>query len=117
MKTISYVALLAFLTFCSGYLLPQWWIIAFVSFVVAIAFRQGMLRSGLLSFLTVGMVWLISAFVIDGANDSILSQRVGDLFGVGSSGILIVTAVLGGTIALLAALTGASLRQVIDDNS
>lgn len=69
--------------------------------------------SALITFATVAIVWFIVAMRIDMANDSILSTRIGDLFGVGSMGMVIVSALIGGIVAMLGALTGASLRKSI----
>ena len=116
MKILIYVLLLAFLTICSGFLLPQWWAVAFIGFVVAIAFKEGMGKSALITFLTVGLIWFLVAFNIDAANESILSTRIGELFGIGSLGITLVSALIGGLAAMFGALTGASLQKVISES-
>ncbi len=111
MNNLTYIISLTILTLIAGYLLPQWWMIAIISFVLAIVFKQSLLRSALISLITVGLVWFVTALMINVANDSILSDRVGELFGIGSIGMMAASALIGGLIACLAALTGASLQK------
>ena len=114
MKTLIYILLLAVLTFLSGVFLPQWWFVAVIGFALAMIFREGLGRTALITFLAVFLVWLGTAMYIDAGNDSILSGRIGNLFG-GLSPFLLaaVTGLLGGLCALLGALTGASLSSTI----
>ncbi|MEE9373337.1 MAG: hypothetical protein V3V00_09820 [Saprospiraceae bacterium] len=114
MKILGYVLLLAILTFCTGYFLPQWWLVAFIGFVVALVFRQGMMRSAVITLLVVGLVWFGTAYKIDIANESILSTRVGDLFGgLGSTTVALISGFIGGVVAMFGAMTGASLHSVL----
>ncbi len=89
--------------------LGPWWIGIVVAFLVA-AIAQ--LKSGeafLTGFLAIGLMWGISAGIIDNGNDSILSARIGKLFG-GLSPILmiIITALLGAIVGGLGAFSGAA---------
>ena len=112
MKTLSYILLLSILTFFTGYFLDQWWLVAFIGFVVALLFKEGLLKSGLLTLLVVSLVWFGTAFSIDMSNESILSSRIGDLFG-GLSPLLLalISGLVGGIVAMFGAFTGASLQS------
>lgn len=114
MKIISYIVLLAFLTFCTGYFLSQWWLVAFIGFVVALFYKEGIIKSGLITLFVVGLVWFATAYSIDVSNESILSTRIGNLFG-GLSPILLalVSGLVGGIVAMFGAFTGASLHSAI----
>ena len=82
-----------------------------VSFLVALVFKRSMLKSALITFITVGIVWFFTAFVINSGNGDILGSRIGGLFGLGSVGMMLVSGLLGATVAMMAALTGASLYK------
>ena len=114
MKLLSYIALLAFLTFCTGYSLSHWWLVAFIGFVVALLFKEGILKSGLITLMVVALVWFGYAYSIDIANESILSTRIGNLFGgLGPFALAALSGLVGGLVAMFGAFTGASLQSVI----
>ena len=114
MKILSYIVLLAILTLCTGFFLSQWWIVAFIGFVVALLFRQGILKSGLITLLVVALVWFGVAYNIDASNGSILSTRIGNLFGgVGPLALAAISGLVGGIVAMFGAFTGASLQSAI----
>ena len=58
-------------------------------------------------FLGVGGLWFVMAYLINSANDSVLSTRVAELFKL-SSGMqmVLITAVLGAILGGLSGLTG-----------
>ncbi|MDG2450386.1 MAG: hypothetical protein P8M34_12130 [Saprospiraceae bacterium] len=115
MKTLLYIALFAILSFSTGYFLSQWLLVAFIGFVVALLFKQGILKSGLLTLLVVGLVWFGLAYSIDLANESILSTRIGNLFGgLGPITLAAVSGLIGGVVAMFGAFTGASLQSMIN---
>lgn len=115
MKTISYIVLLAIMTFLTGIFLPQWWFVIFVAFLCALIFKEGIWKSGLISLVVVLAVWMSMALFIDSNNESILSTRVGNLFG-GLSPLLLalVSGVIGGIVSMFGAMTGASLLSMMN---
>ena len=114
MKTFIYILALGILTFAVGSFLPYWWMVVVIAFVLALLFKQGMGKSALITFTTVFIVWLALALFINMGNESILSTRMGELFNIGSIGIMIVSALIGGIASMLGALTGASLAKTIN---
>jgi ABC-type multidrug transport system fused ATPase/permease subunit len=105
--------LIALLSFLLQLFLP-WWIIAIVAFGAALwkattgntAFWSG--------FLAIVLVWMLMATVIHVRTDGILTERIAALLGLPASFLLIVvTALAGGIVGGMAALSGYYMRQLI----
>ena len=111
MRLLLTILLIAVLSFIAGLYLP-WWSIALVSFLVAFLIPQGMGRSFLSGFLGILLLWGILALWIDIKNESILSQKIAQLFPLGGSSVLmiLVAAIIGALVGGFAAMSGASLR-------
>ncbi|GAB2946921.1 hypothetical protein GCM10027048_09910 [Hymenobacter coalescens] len=92
-----------------------WWNAA----VVALLLSLGLARRGGAAFLAgfggVGLGWLLLAGWLHLQADGRLSHRVAELLPLGGNGWLLVlaTALLGGLVGGLAALTGVWLRQAL----
>lgn len=112
MKFIVALLLTAALAFVAGMKLP-WWSMAAASFLVAALVHQKAGKAFLAGFLGVFLLWGILAWRIDMANQGILSKRIAELLPLsGNSYLLIlVTGLVGGLVAGLAALSGSFLRQ------
>ncbi len=110
MKFVLSVILTAVVSFVAGLFLP-WWSIAIVAFLVALLIRQSLGKSFLSGFIGIFLLWGIVAFWIDVKNGSILSQKIGQLFPLGGSSILLIliTAFVGGLVGSFAAMAGASI--------
>lgn len=66
------------------------------------------------AFLAMALCWLAVAAYIDFQNEQILSQRIADLFRLsGSLPLLLVTAVIGGLMAGVAALGASALSRLL----
>jgi hypothetical protein len=111
MKFIVSLLLTALLSFTAGLYLP-WWSIAICAFIVAILILQSPGKAFLAGFVGVFLLWFIFSLVIDSANDHILSHKIARIFPLGGMSFLLVlvTALMGGLVAGLAALSGAYLR-------
>jgi hypothetical protein len=111
MRFLLSILLTAVLAFVAGMYL-EWWSIAIAAFLVALLLPQRLGRSFLAGFLGIFILWGVLAFWIDIKNDSLLSNKMAELFGLGSSGILLVliTALVGALVAGFAAMSGSSLR-------
>ncbi|MBK7344003.1 MAG: hypothetical protein IPJ06_13480 [Saprospiraceae bacterium] len=100
------------LTFLSGPWLP-WWTIAPLAAGVCFLIRSRPMKALAQGVVAGGLLWGGLAFFRDQANDHLLSSQIGTLFqGVSPAVVIAITAVLGGLVAGLGALTGASLREV-----
>ena len=107
MKFIISILLTALL----GFALPLyfwWWSFAVTAFLVAIIMKQSQGKSFLAGFIAIALLWAAQAAVLDAANHHLLSRKVALLLPFGGSGIalLITTALIGGLVSGMAALTG-----------
>src|SRR5215831_11236486 len=114
MKFIVAILLTALL----GYAAPlyfAWWSFAITSLMVAVAIHQKPGKAFLAAFIGLSLLWGLHAAIIDSANDSILSERVAYILPLnGSSMALIwITAIVGGLVSGVAALTGSFARNAV----
>jgi hypothetical protein len=111
MRFLLSVLLIAALGFIAGIYLP-WWSIAIVAFLIAFLIPQGIGRSFLAGFVGVFLLWGLVSLWIDTKNESILSQKIAQLFPLGGSSVLLIliTALIGAIVGGFAAMSGASLR-------
>ena len=114
LKYILAILSTALLGFVTGLYLP-WWGIAFAALVVSASIPQRPGFSFVSGFLGIFLLWELLAWWIDFKNDSILSQKVAVLLGLGHSSILMifVTSLVGALVGGLAALTGSYLRRAL----
>lgn len=92
-----------------------WWVITPLCLLLAAWRGPTGGRAFLAGFLGVGVGWLLLAGWLHIQNDGLLSHRVAQLLPLGGQGWLLVllTAVVGGLVGGLAALTGAWLRSAV----
>lgn len=111
MKFVVATILTALLAYVAGLFLP-WWSIAVAAFVAALIVAQRPLGAFLAGFLSILLLWGIMAYIIDSANNGILSKKVATILPLGGNGMLLilVTGFVGGLVAGLAALSGSFLR-------
>lgn len=76
-----------------------WWSIVICAFIIGGVIPTRSFNAFLSGFLGVGLLWLIYAWVIDSAADSIISSKIAPLFFVNNESILIVLTALTGAIA------------------
>ena len=114
MKFLSAVILTALLAFATGlYGVMPWCSFAITSLIVAMAVHQKAGKAFLSGFVGLFLLWSILAFLKDSANEHLLATKVAKILPLGGSYIvlIVVTGVIGGLVAGLAALTGSYLRQ------
>jgi hypothetical protein len=107
MKNFIFSALLIFIlgNLCS-FGLP-WWAIAPIAAVVVWLFPQTGLSAFLAGFLGGMLLWGLHAFLLNSANEGVFSAKIGQIFqGLSSNNLLLTTALMGGVLAGLGALTG-----------
>lgn len=112
MKFLVALVLTILFSFIAGLYLP-WWSIALASFIVALLVHQKAWKAFLSGFLGLLLLWGGLAEWIDLKNNSILSARIAELFGIGSQSFLLVliTGLVGGLVAGFAAMSGSYLRS------
>lgn len=113
MKFIAALVITLLLSFISGLYLP-WWAIAIVGFAVALLIHQRAWKAFFAAFLALFLLWILLALWRDIPNDSILSSKIGELLGVGPSPFLVmlITGLIGGLVAGIAAISGSLLRSL-----
>ena len=109
------ILLTFFLGFAAGMYLP-FWSAGLIAFGVAVLLYQKPGMAYLAGFLGIFLLWGALAWFIDTQNNSILSARMAALFSLGGSSslLILVTALVGGIIGGLSALSGSFLRKYID---
>lgn len=115
MKFIVATILTAALAFISGLYLP-WWGIAITSLIVAVIVHQKAGKAFLSGLVGVFVLWFGLAFWIDSKNDHILSKKIAAILPLGGNYflLLLVTGIIGGLVAGLAAMSGSYLRAKPD---
>ena len=105
------ILLIALLSFCACLYLP-WWSIAVIAFLVAAIIPQGTVMSFLTGFLALFLLWGILSFWISNNNEHILAHKVSLLILNIDSPFLLMfaTALIGGLVAGLAAMTASFIR-------
>jgi len=110
MRFILGMILIIILSAVAEYYLP-WWMIAVVSFLVAIfsGLRPG--RAFVMGFCGIALFWLVAALLHDIANTHILSTRMAVVFHLPNYAIfLCVTVFVGALVGGLSAWAGALLQ-------
>lgn len=112
MKILVSILLTALLSFIAGLYFP-WWSLAVVAFLVALLIGQSIGRSFLSGFLAIFILWGVLAMWIDLKNNSILSEKIAQLFSLGSSSalLILITSLTGAVVGGFAAMSGGSLRK------
>ena len=111
MKFLTATILTALLAFVSGLFLP-WWGIAITSLLVALLVHQKAGKAFLAGMLGVFILWAGLAWWIDMKNNGVLSKKVAAVLPLGGNTILLIvlTGVIGGLVAGMAAISGSFLR-------
>lgn len=115
MKFIISVFITAFLSYAFGlYAAFPWYTFAICALAVALAIHQKPFKAFLSGFIALFLLWGILAMLIDNANNHILSQKVAQILPLGGSSMVIIllTALIGGLVAGMAALTGSLIRKM-----
>lgn len=112
MKFFISILLIAALSFALCLYLP-WWFIAVAGFITAVFIPLGAGRSFLAGFLAVFILWGFMSFVLSNANGHLLAHKVSVLIIKADNPyvLMLVTALIGGIVAGLGALTGGLLRK------
>ena len=112
MKFLVAIVLTALLAFISGLFLP-WWGIAITSLLVAVLVHQKAGKAFLAGFLGVFILWAGLAWWIDMNNNGVLSKKIASVLPLGGSSLvlILVTGLIGGLVAGMAAMSGSFLRS------
>jgi len=102
------------LSFACSFFLP-WWMVAVIAFLVALIIGGKSGKSFLSGFGAIFIAWTILALMKSIPNDNILAGRVVQLFPLPNNWtwVLVVTAVVGGIVGGMSALSGALIRRAL----
>lgn len=116
MKFFVAIILTSLLAFISGLFLP-WWGIAITSLLVAVVVHQKAGKAFLSGLLGVLLLWAGLAWWTDMKNNGVLSEKIATVLPLGGNSILLilVTGVIGGLVAGLAAMSGSYVRSTKTD--
>ena len=112
MKFITSLILTAVLSFAACLFLP-WWSIAIAAFVVAVLIPQHPGKAFITGFAALFFLWAALSYWMSVKNEHVLAHKISLLIlKMDSPYILILaTALIGGLVAGLAALSGSLLRK------
>lgn len=112
MLFIFRLILISTLTYLFGIIAP-WWTAILAAAAVAFFLPGNNLNTFLSGFMGAGLIWMVVAWKVDVETNSIISEKMIQLFPVDDVNMLIiVTAVLGGLAGALGAFCGNSFRQI-----
>ena len=92
-----------------------WWTIALVPFLVTLWQPASSVRSFMVSFAAVALLWFIYGLYLHINSEGAMSNRIAEIFSL-PNGILLlfVTTVIGGLVAGFSGLSGSLVRQTFD---
>jgi hypothetical protein len=102
------------LSFASGYFLP-WWVVAIAAFLGAFIIGKTPAQSFWSGFSAVFIVWTVLALFKSIPNDHMLASKVVQLFFLNNwIWLLVITALIGGIIGGMSALSGVLLKRAFE---
>lgn len=91
-----------------------WWVISVVAFGSALLIKVKPVVSFFIGFLAIGLLWGFYSGYLDAQNNGLLSSQLGQIFnGLSSMGLILTTAIIGGLVGGLSAMTGSLLRKIV----
>ncbi len=106
--------LLLALTFWLTTLFLPWWALIFPAVLLGAVLFTGSFRAFIIGFASGAAAWGIQVIYIDFANQSVLSSRMADMMGVGSSlMVILITLLIGGLLTALSTLLGTRFRLML----
>jgi hypothetical protein len=114
MKFLTYIGITIVAALGLTVLLP-WWSAALAGFISGFFFSQSGGKNFLAGFIALFLVWAGLAWWIASGTDSLLPQRIAEIFMIGSlgpMGIIAVTGLIGGLTGGLGAWAGGNLRKL-----
>ena len=114
MRFFIKVVIIAVLVYFGG---PHfgWWWIAVSAFIGGAIMKSTGFQSFFAGAFGVGLVWLWMALKIDIATESILTQKIADMFNLGHNGFIIgITVLIGSIVGALSCWTGHNFRKLFE---
>ena len=106
MKFIGQFILIALFTFLGQFFMP-WWGLFFAAGIVGAFIQTKGFFTFLAGFIAIAGLWFMQIYLIDTANESLLSTKVAAIFTLNSPmQLMLVSSLVGGICGGFAALTG-----------
>jgi len=105
-RFIVQIIITAIVCFMFQKLFP-WWTMAIGAFLVGFVFSNTGFKSFLSGFISIGLLWLGLALYVDNATQSILTEKISQLFPLN---LFVLTSLIGGLVGGFASMTGALLK-------
>ncbi|MEP2026880.1 MAG: hypothetical protein ABJH98_08845 [Reichenbachiella sp.] len=94
-------------------LVAPWWSAILCAAVITFFLPGNNFNAFLSGFMGVGLIWMVMAWKVDVETNSIMSQKMVELFPVDEVNMLIIiSGVIGGLAGALGAFSGNSFRQI-----
>ena len=115
MRFLLATLLTAAFSFIAGIYLP-WWSLAIVAFLVALLIQQNIGWAFLAAFTAIFFLWGGLAFLIHVRNQGVLTKKMAALFPLQGQSfyLILLTALIGALVAGFAAMSGSSIRPVLN---
>lgn len=115
MRFLLATLLTAAFSFIAGLFLP-WWSLAIIAFLVAIFIQQKTGYAFLSAFTAIFFLWGGLALLIHVQNQGVLTKKMAELFPLQGQSfyLILITAMIGAVVAGFAAMSGSSLRPVLN---
>jgi hypothetical protein len=99
-----------------SFVLP-WWIVAIISFLSALFIAKTSAHAFWSAFTAIFIVWTVMALFKSVPNNHMLATRMAHVFPLGEQWIvlLLITAVMGGLVSGMAAMSAYLIRQVFNN--
>jgi len=96
-----------------------WWSVMLAAFISGAIVRLRNVSAFVVPFLAIAVFWMIYAWLLSSANDFILAKKIAVLLPLGGNAVLLilVTGVVGGLAAGIAAIFGNQCRAVYSPNN
>ena len=89
-----------------------WWTIALVPFLIALLRPDTGVKSFVISFAAIALLWFFYGFYLHINSEGAMSNRIAEIFTLpGGLALLAVTTVIGGLVGGFAGLAGSLTRQ------
>jgi len=112
MKTIITIGITAIFIYIGELFFP-WWISMTIAFIMGYLIPNNAFRAFITGFLSVFLLWLVFALLINMQNGSLIAERIGALFGLPNALLIaLLSAAIGGLAAGIAALSGYHFKQL-----
>jgi len=92
----------------------MFWGLAIVTFVINVAIRTKPIPSILSGFLGAGLLWLGYAFYLDYTTQSIMTDKIADIFKTSGDNLLLIIGLLGAIIGGLSGYVGYSFYKLFE---